>query len=202
LSALEGSAELEFTAWSGIAALDQGKWLDVKLEMTRAAATALFNAVQGDHDASDRDILDTLGEAMHLIDVNFNDHFYHAKQKALTPLMPKAILKQDLPPLPEPSDWRVLAFSMRDFVIRVSLAHSAAPVINKRPNEVEVQDLLVEALKPPSAKGRSLIKEGALLDESAVKKITSLARSETPGWTIAVIRPSPLCRMLFAPRED
>jgi CheY-like chemotaxis protein len=198
IDSLPPDEEFTLRALTCLAVVDQGLWADIELGFPTDVASAFHQVIQGGgQEPSERDLLDVVGEALHLVVVSLNDHLYRAEHRAISPLIPKSYLAVDLPDGCGDGEWRDYAFSVREHRFRLRIACTSSPVENKVPGVVQVYDLLTEPLKVPNGKGRALAKEGVFLDDSMVRRITDLARSAPEDWTIGMMTPSQLTRTIL-----
>jgi CheY-like chemotaxis protein len=190
----------EFTAWSGLILKQTAAWLDFKVEMNRASAESLFRVALGSDASSDEDLLDAVGETLHVVQGHFKAAFDEAGISVIMPFIPRAILAKNLPQLPPPgTGYRKYGYSQSGIVIVITLMFSPAPVVQKTFSEVRPLDVLAEPLEHPHMEGGILLNRGLILTDHYIKKLRELPEFAGSGKTVSVVSPSPLA-VVLAPR--
>ncbi len=198
-STLPNGENWEFTAWSVLILMEAAQWIDLKVEMDRDSAKTLLQTALGNKAGSDDDLLDVVGEMLNIIQGQCKALCDEEGVDVAIPVVPKAILKENLPPLPRSGKKSVCrGYSLPGMTVRFTLMSSPSPVVKGATYEVSATDLLAEPLQSSDRQADILLNKGIMLDDHYLEKVRDLAKSEEQENLLSVIRSSPLTKAIFA----
>lgn len=194
---LQGREGWELTAWTGMVLKETSSWLDLKVEISWLSAETLFRAALGTEPSAETDLLDAVGETLHIIQGHFKAAFDNAGISVIIPFIPKAIIAKNLPPLPDPgTGYRQYGYSAQGMDIVMSLLFSPAPIARKPYSEIQPSEMLVETIDLNLGKESAVLNAGLMLSPFYVKKINDVGMATGDKLTAAVVNPSPLAKAL------
>jgi CheY-like chemotaxis protein len=186
---------MELTVCSAVVLEDQHLWADLKMEVTRRVAGALYRALMGEALASDTDQQDALEEVCNLCQGAWKTVLESAGLQPITPGAPSARPTRDVPLSPAGQQLGSFSFFLPG-PIRVSVIEQLARVTDKPLGRICVGDVLADPFSIPGQK-LPLLRRGTVLNPRYIARIGELlngAPDEAP--TLHVIEPSPLARIL------
>jgi DNA-binding response OmpR family regulator len=199
----ESTDDAELIGWSAVIFKHPEVWLDIKMEFDRASANALFQTLTGSPASSDEELLDTLSETLNIFQGYFKATFDEEDVDILSPIVPKAMLKKNLPEqLPQSSAYMEYAYSLPDIKVRLTLIEHASPIVLKTAFELKSLDVLAEPLHSPKKKEDILLYSGVILTTRYIAKLQKLAASIREDLFLSVVEASPLTKALFSQSQN
>jgi hypothetical protein len=187
------------TAWSPLVFINDGIWVDLKIEVDRAASRVLFQSMVKRAPVSDDEVLDMLGEALNLMQNTIRGEFENQEIEVFTPLLPRAVRTEALDNLPASTHVPVPhLFATADMLIQFSLQIQPAVAVQKEVGSLNALDMLAESIFSPDIVGVVLLNKGVMLNLRYIHKLTELAQQGTKGPPVSVIEPSRLTRFFCA----
>ncbi|MBW2647379.1 MAG: hypothetical protein JRE23_14630 [Deltaproteobacteria bacterium] len=173
-------------------------WLDIKMEFDRGSANALFQTLSGSPASSDEELLDMLSETLNIFQGYFKATFDEENVDILAPVVPKAMLKKNLPEqLPQGTAYKEYAYSLPDIKVRLTLIEHSSPILMKSAFELKLLDVLAEPLHSPKNKDDILLYAGVILTTRYIQKLQKLAASIREDLFFSIVEASPLTKALF-----
>ena len=187
------------TAWSPLVFINDGIWVDLKIEVDRAASRVLFQSMVKRAPVSDDEVLDMLAEALNLMQNTIRGEFENQEIEVFTPLLPRAVRTEALDNLPASTRVPVPhLFATADMLIQFSLQIQPAVAVQKEVGNLNALDMLAESISSPYIAGVVLLNKGVMLNLRYIHKLTELAQQGSKGPPVSVLEPSRLTRFFCA----
>jgi hypothetical protein len=167
-------------------------WVELRIEMERPPALALFKKIMGNEPGDDTDLLSTLREVMNLIqDTTWLDMDGHKDADLFIPMRPLALKADEIPR----DIWSLNAqrahYGIRlneELNIRVTVTSQAAARKERLITWLKPLDVLAAPIE--TEEGRVLLlHRGIMLDESYIEKIQSIIYQYELETKVPVFRP-------------
>lgn len=177
---------------------EKSTWLDLLLETDRKSALALYQLFAGGGDnVPDSDLTDVMNETLNMIQGSVKAAFKTKNVELIVPLVP-----QNLPPEKMPVRAPANAVHSRHLYrldgidLRFTLLTYLSPIQQKPLRELGLANVLAEPLRPIGNADLVLINRGTLLNQRALKKVSSVAEFAPAKLTHPVFEPSPLTELI------
>ena len=138
----------DFTVYSAVVLEDQRLWLDLKMEMTRPVAGALYRALASKAPHSEEEQLDALEEVCARCQEEWQTALASAGLEPVSPGLPTARRTPDMPNCPAAKELGSSSFTLPG-PIRVTLLEHAATVVEKPLTAISSGDVLTDPLNVP-----------------------------------------------------
>jgi hypothetical protein len=182
----------EFTVYSALVLEEQHLWLDLKMEMTRRVAMALYRAMLSEAPSSDAELCDALAEVCNMCQGAWKSVLEHANLVPITPGWPTARATSEFPQhLATPKQLGSSSFTLPG-PIRVTFLEQVATVVDKPLNAITPGDVLADPINTEGQK-LALLKRGTVLNTRYIARIRDLMDPMLEeDVKLHVIEPSPL----------
>ena len=181
----------DFTVYSALVLEDQRRWFDLKIEVSRRVATALYRTLLSEAPPSDAELYDALEEVCNMCQGAWKSDLENAGLEPIIPGGPMAKRTREVPHSSKAKQLSSTTFTLPG-PIRVTLLEYAATVVDKPLAAVLPGDVLAD---PISVAGRKLelLKRGTVLTARYIARIhDALSPLPEENFKLHVIEPSPL----------
>lgn len=196
VAALEAARDLgsnTFTAWSALAFVESGVWMDFLFEVDDASAVAMFESLLGRIPVSERELLDFLAETFNLISTSVKSALGERSIAALAPLISRSIRTSSATVTPRRTSSVIHnRVDLEGAQGTLTVIRQSAPVLRKSLGQLHSFDILAENLPSPSNTEVFLLNQGVTLNERYIEKLASLAKAAHVDLRVPVIQPSPI----------
>jgi CheY-like chemotaxis protein len=186
----------EFSVYSALVLEDKDLWLDLRMEMERRVATALYRTLMSEAPTSDAQLRDALEEVCNKCLEVWKHDLESTGLQPMTVVWATARRSREVPNLPPTGQGDSYAFVLPG-PIRVAVFEQAARVVDKPLAEIARGDILAD---PISATGQkvTLLKRGSILNARYIARIHELLHPRPEeNFTLRVIEPSPLALFMM-----
>ena len=185
----------DFTVYSALVLEDQKLWLDVKMEMPRHVATAIYRALMSEAPHSDVELCDALEEVCNRCHGIWQQVWESSDLQPITAGWPTARPTHEIPHCSSATQLGHCSFTLPG-PIRVTIIEQLASVLDKPLSAVSPGDVLADPLSTVGQK-LPLLKRGSVLNAKYISRIRDLlACPPEEEFKLRVIEPSPLALLL------
>ena len=181
----------DFTVYSALVLEDQRRWFDLKIEVSRRVATALYRTLLSEAPPSDAELYDALEEVCNMCQGAWKSDLENAGLEPIIPGCPIAKRTREVPHSSKAKQLSSTTFTLAG-PIRVTLLEYTASVVDKPLAAILPGDVLADSI---SVAGRKLelLKRGTVLTARYIARIhEALNPSPDENFKLHVIEPSPL----------
>jgi CheY-like chemotaxis protein len=181
----------DFTVYSALVLEDQRRWFDLKMEVSRRVATALYRALLSEAPPSDTELYDALEEVGSMCQSAWKADLENTGLEPIVPGGPVAKRTREVPLSSKAKQLSSTTFTLPG-PIRVTLLEYTATVVDKPLAAVLPGDVLADPVRVAGRKVE-LLKRGTVLTARYIARIhEALNPSPDENFKLHVIEPSPL----------
>jgi DNA-binding response OmpR family regulator len=193
----EDSQKAIFSALMPLILIQNGVWLDIRIETDRKTASELFHVMVGSRAATDNDLFDVLGDLLNKTIENLRVTFTEEDIVSIAPFLPKVTYCKNLSEQVQVFDhFRRYVFSDSAHSIQLDVIEHPAPVAKKTVRRLRPLDILVEDIYQPQEDDVVLLlSEGTVLYDRYIKKLFDFLRTQAKDFEVSIIQPSSLTKI-------
>jgi CheY-like chemotaxis protein len=186
----------EFSVYSALVLEDQNLWLDLRMEMERRVATALYRTLMSEAPTSDVQLGDALEEVCNKGLEVWKRDLESSGLQPMTVVWATARRSHEVPNPPVTQRHVCYSFTLAG-PIRVTVFEQAARILDKPLAEIARGDILADPIMATGQKV-SLLKRGTILNAKYIARIHELLHPlPEEQFTLRVIEPSPLALFMM-----
>ncbi len=182
-----------FGAWSALLLPKKSIWMDLVIETDRCSAATFFERSSGLCDASDSDLLSTMGDVLKIVVRQLISALTVDGCEAITPTPPQPVRVGGLSALHAyPGEHLRALFGIDKIPFCVTLFPHHAPVHRKNIGEIQIGTVSMESLTSLSSGELNYRNRGMMLQKNLLEQLRQCAAHGSCPLAIDVMGPTPL----------
>lgn len=182
-----------FLSWVGLVMPESKLWVDVLMVAPESAAQAVTNAILGEENPGDEDIMEMSAELLNMLQGSLKLHFEEKSLKLVQATIPQSRRESQLPSLPENGLEVDSGFSIGGSPVNLFFYRSTSLRKCRKAEDLKPFECVLTDLRGTGPDAQTLMKAGTILKENTIQAIAAQSPDIQP---VELITPSSFSREL------